>query len=748
MCAGTRTIVIRILVYTVVQLSLVHLLIAADGQWRNYTAMLQVRDAVHAGDTMYVAASGGIFRSVHRGETIETITTSEGLSAVDLTSVTIDANGNVYVGALGGMIDRYDPVTDTWNAILDITRTDFPTKDITVLRTRSDTLYVGTSFGVSIYSTSRREFNDSYIKFGGFPTQTAVTAIAYNDTYLWVGTELGVARGRLNDPLLAAPDRWETFSAQLPSAVVNDIAFFGDRPYVATDRGLAWFDGNQWHAVPSFTGQNVVSLAAGEVLYVATPFRVFSMDGNGAVTSYGDPLPGQISKLVFDGEYVSALVSSYGIARLNGAWQYIIPEGPLTNLLVDVAVADDGTVWIGTGAFSSTARGVSRLIPGVSAAWENYPASIYPELRTNAYHKVFVARDGSVWGSAWGGGISRFEPDGTITNYSRADGLTGDQADPNYVVTGRAGEDSFGNIWFTMRDAANRQPLARWSPEGTFTFFTNRRNPNAIRLMDLLVDRYDTKWMISVDPSQRGLFYYNEHEEIGTSVDGWGTVTTQHGIPSGTINVIVEDNRGEIWIGTDVGLAIITNPRDPQLSVRDLFVLQDQFINSIAVDPLNRKWIGTKDGVFLLSSDGTQLLVQYNVENTGNRLLSDDVLSVAFDGNRGIVYFGTERGLSSLTTEAVAPRTTFDDLFVAPNPYLIPADYQLKIDGLVRNSSVKILSMDGRLVRDFNSPGGRIAYWDGRDATGRHVASGVYIIVGISEDGSEVGKGKVTVVRK
>jgi ligand-binding sensor domain-containing protein len=748
MCAGTRTIVIRILVYTVVQLSLVHLLIAADGQWRNYTAMLQVRDGVHAGDTMYIAASGGIFRSVNRGETIRTITTSEGLSAVDLTSVTIDANGNVYAGALGGMIDRYDPATDTWNAIRDITRTDFPTKDITVLRTRSDTLYVGTSFGVSIYSTSRREFNDSYIKFGGFPTQTGVTAITNNDTYLWVGTELGVARGRLNDPLLAAPDRWETFSAQLPSPIVNDIEFFGNRPYVATERGLAWFDGNQWHSVPSFTGQNVVSLTAGEVLYIATPFRVFTLDGNGAVTSYGDPLPGQISKLIFDGEYVNALVSNYGIAYLNGSWQYIMPEGPLTNLLVDVAVADDGAVWVGTGAFSATARGVSRLIPDESASWDNYPASIYPELRTNAYHKVFVASDGSVWGSAWGGGISRFETDGTITNYSREDGLTGDQADPNYVVTGRAGEDSFGNIWFTMRDAANRQPLARWSPEGEFAFLANRRNPNAIRLMDLLVDRYDTKWMISVDPSQRGLFYYNELEEIGTSVDGWGAVTTQHGIPSQTINVIVEDNRGEIWIGTDSGLAIITNPRDPQISVRDLFVLQDQFINSIAVDPLNRKWIGTKDGVFLLSPDGTQLLIQYSVENTGNRLLSDDVLSITFDGDRGIAYFGTERGISSLTTEAVAPRTSFDDLFVAPNPYLIPADYQLKIDGLVRNSSVKILSIDGRLVRDFSSPGGRVAYWDGRDATGRPVASGVYIIVGISEDGSEVGKGKVTVVRK
>jgi flagellar hook assembly protein FlgD len=89
-----------------------------------------------------------------------------------------------------------------------------------------------------------------------------------------------------------------------------------------------------------------------------------------------------------------------------------------------------------------------------------------------------------------------------------------------------------------------------------------------------------------------------------------------------------------------------------------------------------------------------------------------------------------------------------NDLFVAPNPFSVPAEFELKIDGLARNSSIKILSVDGRLVRSFSSPGGRIAHWDGRDEAGRHVASGVYIVVGYSEDGSEVGKAKVTVIRR
>jgi hypothetical protein len=52
------------------------------------------------------------------------------------------------------------------------------------------------------------------------------------------------------------------------------------------------------------------------------------------------------------------------------------------------------------------------------------------------------------------------------------------------------------------------------------------------------------------------------------------------------------------------------------------------------------------------------------------------------------------------------------------------------------------------LVAEFSSPGGRIAYWDGKDNNGELVSTGVYIIVAFDTEGNEVITGKVAVLRE
>jgi hypothetical protein len=171
-------------------------------------------------------------------------------------------------------------------------------------------------------------------------------------------------------------------------------------------------------------------------------------------------------------------------------------------------------------------------------------------------------------------------------------------------------------------------------------------------------------------------------------------------------------------------------------------------INTIAVDALNRKWIGTPEGVLLLSPDGIQQIESYTVESTDGKLISNDVRSIAIDSRTGVVYFGTLEGLSSLATVAADPKAEFEELIISPNPYLLPASTQLLIDGLVENSTVKILGIDGTLIREIESPGGRVGFWDGKDKNGNEVGSGVYLVVAYSTDGSRIAKGKVAVVRR
>lgn len=755
---GMRNSVILFVGFVIISFVVQQFLFAGNAQWRNYTAMHEARAAVQLDDILYVATSGGMFGYTNNGEIIETLTTSEGLSAIELTALAVDTNGMIWIGAKGGYIDGYNPNDRSWRRVIDITRADFPQRDITALATRGDTLYVGSSFGVSIYSISRNEFNDSYIKLGSLPTQTPVTSIAYDEIYLWIGTTRGVARGEVNDPLLAAPDRWTTFSTgdNIPHEQVNDVIIRDGVPFAATPNGIVWYDGTTWSPVDGFSGSEVRALTIfNSTIFAATARDIYAIDHNGIIDPYGPRLPGEIFSLTQYQNSIVSVMTDRGIGRLiEDSWVTIIPEGPETNILTHLFVDQESRVWIATGTGAS-GRGFYRYDPlaGPGEGWEAFTVQKYNELLSNAYYRVAGTTDGSVWASSWGRGITAVKPDGSLRNFYVDDGLVGITTSPEFVVTGKAAEDSERNIWFSLYNMSDGKPLAKWEPEtSSFSFFRNERNTNAMQLGDIIIDRYDTKWIISSFSStlggQDGLFFFNQNESIGSNIGGWGIVTTAHGLPSNSINTITTDNRGELWIGTNQGLSVIVNLRDPQTSVRDIFTLQDHVVNTIAVDPLNRKWVGTQEGVFLLSPDGTQLIEHYNVRNTNNKLVANDVLSIAFDDNTGIVYFGTGQGISSLQTVAVAPKVSFDKLFISPNPYRIPAEYEMKIDGLVRNASVRILSVNGRLVRSFESPGGRIAYWNGMDDAGRQVASGVYIVVGISEDGAEVGKSKVTVIRK
>ena len=147
-----------------------------------------------------------------------------------------------------------------------------------------------------------------------------------------------------------------------------------------------------------------------------------------------------------------------------------------------------------------------------------------------------------------------------------------------------------------------------------------------------------------------------------------------------------------------------------------------------------------------MSADGTELLNQYTVASTGGMLADDDVRSIALDQARGIAYFGTENGLSSVNIGVVQTQANYTKLKIYPNPYLIPNNNLLTIRNLTPNSTIKILTVSGILVTQFDAQGGGQATWDGKNSRGALVPSGIYIVVAFTQDNKTVA-GKVAVIR-
>ena len=92
----------------------------------------------------------------------------------------------------------------------------------------------------------------------------------------------------------------------------------------------------------------------------------------------------------------------------------------------------------------------------------------------------------------------------------------------------------------------------------------------------------------------------------------------------------------------------------------------------------------------------------------------------------------------------------YKNLRIFPSPFHVPSETPMVVDGLKDASSLKVMTITGRVLRDIKNidlgiHGDQIP-WDGRDKQGRWVGSGVYLLSVYDETG-ESTFGKVTVIR-
>jgi sugar lactone lactonase YvrE len=212
-------------------------------------------------------------------------------------------------------------------------------------------------------------------------------------------------------------------------------------------------------------------------------------------------------------------------------------------------------------------------------------------------------------------------------------------------------------------------------------------------------------------------------------------------LPSNEVTALAEDYDGNIWIGTDNGLAVLYNPDlvlkqengwDAQRLKLDFegrvqYILDKEYITCITVDGANRKWYGTiNNGVYCFSPDGYTQIYHFTAENSP--LLSNVIRDIAIDNKTGEVFFGTDIGLISLKGEATVGADDFKNTFIYPNPVRPEHTGNITISGLMDRTDIKITDVAGNLVFKGVSAGGQLL-WDGKNFDGGRVATGVYYLM-------------------
>ena len=722
--------------------------------WHNYTDMKVIANIVVSGNAIWSATDGGGFLYDISNNSFKTFLKTDGLNGVSLTAVTIDNSGKIWFGSNSGIIDVYNPETKSFKTILDIFNSDKSSKRINELSSSGDTIIVSTDFGISLINANNYFFFDTFFKFGDFPSNSRVNS-ALKTSLLYTSTDQGAAIQKAGATNLSAPESWNVYRASngLPSNNVRKIVSFKDTILAATAGGLAFFDGNNWLSyIPELNNKfvNDIIPKGDSLLIISDNKDVFLYYGNTLTQLFSTP-GNNLYTIDYSSSEEILIGTNNGILKLSDN-SFIYPNGPNANLFPDMAVDGNGILWSASGTDVS---GVGYYkFDGTN--WYNFNRSNTPQLPTNAYHTVYISPDNTIYLGNWGNGFIAISPDGSITNYNGENtGMQGINVNADFLVVDGFAKDSKNNLWVLNYGAIDRKILSMQNSQQQWNHFSVPPSGSQYidRYFNLVIDQYNTKWFCSQGAKQ-GLYYFNEGDDIeSTQDDVSGLLDNSSGINDNFISSISVDRRGDLWVGTSLGVNIITNINSvlsgssQSLRISSVFSLRQQTVTAIAVDPLNQKWIGTNQGLILINSDGTSLLATLNTTNSP--LPSDQITSIAIDENSGTVYIGTDRGLTSFITTSVKPKEAFEELFVYPNPLLLNKnDNLVTIDGLIRDTDIKILTISGKLVKEFSSPGGRIAIWDGTDDFGELVASGIYFIIAFDKEGNSVATSKIAVLRE
>jgi hypothetical protein len=738
------------------------------GQWESFTNMKSVRCAVQVNGSIWAATGGGVFVFDTANGLFTKFTNVDGLDTTDVLALAYDGSHSIWIGEEGGWVNVYDMNTNQWQTIADIAnRPESTSKGIQSFSFKGDTVFIVTEFGVSVFRRSRWEFGDTYQNLGF--TSPRVSCMALQKNRIWVGTDNGLTGSILGSGV------WTTYNSfpGIASSAVTALAVFKDSLVVGTANGAVYFALNESapKTIPLLNNRSVRELRVGN----GKLFVLSNSGSNFTVESLSSLLDKPQSLAVnTDVQGVSIVPSSSpwiatadsGLAQLTSSgWKYFYPNGPNSNFFNSLVVDQDGALWCGSGETSPA--GFYRYNPSLpdSKQWKNFTSANnrimwrYNNQNNNSqpfdfYYKVSLGANGSVWACSWGDGLVEVVAD-TIRrklNYYSSIKLLGATGD-DYVVGGGVAVDGQGKSWITTRSNFTSRSLLRLDSDSIGTPF---QGPY-VNFQDLIIDANNTKWIATTVPwkmEDKHLDIFNENGTVAgtTNTNGWTNLSTDDGLLSNVVLSLAVDLDGQVWAGTSLGVVINLDPTRPK-SYTTSFPLREQVVQSIAVDAVNNKWIGTREGVFVVNADGTQLVKFPTLQNpitvtsTNKSLLSNDIRTIAIDQKRGIAYFGTEQGLSSLAIEAVQTSRTYSTLECGPNPFILPNDQPLTIRNLVANSTIKIMTVSGSIVKQFDAQGGGRAIWDGRDKNGALVASGIYFIVASADNGSQTVTGKVAVIR-
>ena len=763
------------------------------GDWNSLTSFLQIRDVELIENTLYTATEGGILSVKEYDYSI--ITNTNGLAGVDLLSIEKDNNDHLWVGGNSpfGFLQLYDPLNKESISFFDFQLTAI--NDIQVKDSITWVLFQdGQDNGLMKFITNGKwEYRDSY---RNFPDNiTKINCFLASDSMIFLGTNDGIYSSLLGNNL-KDPFSW-TKSIQGIDESISSIDTYTNGLVFTTDNGLFEYSYlfNQLNQI-----ETQIELEQAQNIFVYGNDYWFS-EGKRLYLFRNSEL------ILIDNKYNILTISKFGDKYIMGTdngiifleWEsstelfeksLFIPNSPVTNSFSAIEVLDDGRLVGGSNQglsiFSNSGwrnileiKEINTEIINESYNYDQFIADtveydfgeFISDIEQGPDGLVYCAIRGSrVYNSnppRWSGGIIVVDIDNpeniSTIDTSYLSYYTSSNNDLPYQVVLDVEFDNNGNLWVANPYCTNgNSPIHVRSPNGIWKHFGSNETETSLSYTPISIafDNYDRTWISSFQAADINIGLPNGGIAVlsfsGDSFNPNSFFWNQINL-NGTVWSLGIGNNDRLYYLTPSGLNYydLKPGSNPVLSEN----LYPYFPNisfgsgsKINIDFQGNIWASSSSqGVYVLQENTSHWPNLDGFNRLNSDLLSDEIRDIDFDHKRNLAYIATSNGVSVLKIPFGTPKNDLKNVKVFPSPYYVPSNNPMIIDGIIYESSFKVMTLNGRVIREITSEGaskdGQQLKWDGRDSEGNYVATGVYLLMIYHQDGKNTIE-KITVINK
>ena len=766
------------------------------GEWDVYTSSLYIRDLIARESFIYSASSGGLIQFDMDSERFRTFGINSGLTRMDIECIGEDEFGNFWLG-----MSSPDGEINIWDtelmAVKQVIGENVLGEKLTCI---SDfAFYKNYAFaacqknvdlGVLYFKIKESAYIYQDFSFN-FPLDfSSINSLDVVGDTLWMCTSSGLLYTEL-DAVDIKKDNWKIVDFPDQDYVSNVIQYDG---MIIANFGSNIYEirGDQTFSFNSKLSRKINSISEdieGNLL-VSTTQGVYRLQDNGTWLPLGG---GNISVTVSD-----IAGNLWGGTSGSGLWNYedngysyFTPNTIVDNINTTLFIDENANL------VAATTKGISFLTEeGWYNIWKsakeqkidddhsddnwNYFVADTIPYQVGRIYTILKRSDDTYFASLYGshislggGGLLRFNLndlerydvyDTTGGVLAASEGVGSGTAD--YVAVGYMALDKSDNLWMCNQYAQNGNVVAVLTFDDKWHHFSidDSHDRLSYYLTSIEFDSDGRVWFGSethtgAQPSNGGLIVLDYKGSLEDKTDDkWIRVHEGDGLGDNSVYSIVFDHNGDLWIMTAAGIqrAVVS----PDFPNRIFDRIEPPVLTSIPfakecrikVDGMNNKWIGTvNSGVKVYTYNGIWLnnVEGFTTNNSG--LLNNTILDIAFYSPEGLVYLATNKGISVYKSPYAVYGNEYRELVVFPSPYKIPAPEPLVIDGLLQDSEIKIVTLDGTLIRHLTKKNGMIlgsqGFWDGKNRNGGYVSSGVYICLAYTKEG-DTTIGKIAVVRQ